>query len=98
MKESLLLLKDLQTYDSYFKKCLFCCLNCLKTIKMKPIDVKINIFAKHNEESNEKDPEFKVGDHVRISKYNNIFAKGYVPTWSEEIFVVKKNKLYLGLM
>ena len=35
---------------------------------------------------------FKVGNHVRISKYNNIFAKGYTPNWSEEIFVVKKIK------
>ena len=37
-----------------------------------------------------KDPKFKVGDHVRISKYKNIFAKGYTPNWSEEIFVVSK--------
>ena len=68
-----------------------------KTIKMKPIDVKSDIFAKHNEESNEKDPEFKVGDHVRISKYKNIFAKGYVPNWTEEIFVVKKKNCSLDL-
>ena len=71
-----------------------------KTIKMKPIDLKSYSFAKYNEESNEKDPRFKAGDHVRISKYKNNFAKGYAPNWSEEIFVVKKNKkiLYLGLM
>ena len=61
-----------------------------KTIKMKPIDVKSDSFAEYNEESNEKDPKFKVGDHVRIPKYKNIFAKGYAPNWSEEIFVVKK--------
>ena len=60
-------------------------------IKMKPTDVKNDYFAKYNEESNEKDPEFKVGDHVRISKYKNVFAKGYAPNWSKEIFVVKKN-------
>ena len=48
-----------------------------KTIKMKPIDVKSDSFAKCNEESIEKDSKFKVGDHVRISKYKNIFAKGY---------------------
>ena len=48
-----------------------------KTIKMKPKDVTNDSFAEHNEESNEKDPKFKVGDHVRISKYKNIFAKGY---------------------
>ena len=50
-----------------------------KTIKMKPIDVKNDPFAAYNEESNEKDPKFKVGDHVRISKYKNTFAKGYAP-------------------
>ena len=47
-----------------------------KIIKMKPIDVKGDSFAEYNEESNEKDPKFKVGDHVRISKYKNIFATG----------------------
>ena len=61
-----------------------------KTIKMKPIDVKNDSFAECNEDSNEKDPKFKVGDHVRISKYKNIFAKGYAPNWSGEIFFVKK--------
>ena len=53
-----------------------------RTIKMKPIDVKSDSFAEYNEESNEKDPKFKVGDHVRISKYKNIFAKGHAPNWS----------------
>ena len=41
---------------------------------------------------NDKDPEFKVGDHVTISKYKNIFAKEYTPNWSEEVFVIKKVK------
>ena len=41
---------------------------------------------------NDRDPKFKVGDHVRISKYKNIIAKGYTPNWSEEIFVIKKVK------
>ena len=68
-----------------------------KTIKMKPIDVKSDSFAEYNEESNGKDPKFKVGDHVRISKYKNIFAKGYAPNFSEEIFVVKKKKKYCTL-
>ena len=68
-----------------------------RTIKMKPIDVKNNSFAEYNEESNEKDPKFKIGDHVRISKYKNIFAKGYTPNWSEEIFIVKKNKKHCTL-
>ena len=47
------------------------------TITMKPVDVK------------DEDPKFKVGDRVRISKYKNIFAKGYTPNWSEEVFVIK---------
>ena len=46
---------------------------------MKPIDVKYDSFAEYNEESNEKAPKFKIGDHVRISKYKNIFAKEYAP-------------------
>ena len=63
-----------------------------KTIGMNPIDIKSDSFAEYNEEFNEKDPNLRVGDHVRISKYKNIFAKGYAPNWSEEIFVVKKIK------
>ena len=63
-----------------------------KTIKMKPIDVGDDSFTEYNDESNEKDPKFKVCDHVRISKFKNVFAKGYTPNWSEEIFVVKKVK------
>ena len=59
---------------------------------MKPKDVTSDSFAEYNEESNEKDPKFKVGDHVKISKYKNIFAKGYTPNWSEETFIVKKIK------
>ena len=54
-----------------------------KTIKMKPKDVKSDSFAEYNEESNEKDPKFKVGDHVRISNFKNVFAKGCTPNWSE---------------
>ena len=50
-----------------------------KTIQMKPIDVEDNFFAEYNEESNEKDPKFKVGDYVIISKFQNVFAKGYTP-------------------
>ena len=62
------------------------------TIKMKPIDVKDNTYINADKEINNKDPKFKVGDHVRISKYKNIFAKGYMPNWSEEVFVIKKVK------
>ena len=50
-------------------------------------------LAEYKEKSNEKDPKFKVGNHVRISKYKNIFPKGYYPNRSEEIFVVKKIKI-----
>ena len=58
------------------------------TIKMKPIDVKNNTYINTSKKINYKDPKFKVGDRVRISKYKNIFAKGYMPNWSEEVFVI----------
>ena len=68
------------------------------TIKMKPIDVKDNTYINADKEINNKDPKFKVGDHVIISKYKNIFAKGYMSNWSEEVFVIKKVKiLFRGL-
>ena len=63
-----------------------------KTIKLKPIDVKDNTYINIGKEVNDKDPKFKVGDHVRISKYENIFTKGYTPNWSEESFVIKEIK------
>ena len=63
-----------------------------KTIKMKPIDVMGDSYAEYNENPNKKDPKFKVVDHIRISKYKNIFAKGYTPNWSEEVFVISKIK------
>ena len=53
-------------------------------------DVKDDNFIEYNEETNKKDLKFKVGYHVRISKYKDIFAKGYIPNWSEEVFVVNK--------
>ena len=69
------------------------------TIKMKPIDVKDNTYINTSKEFTNKDPKFKVGDYVRISKYKNIFAKGYMPNWSEEVFVFKKVKnTFRGLM
>ena len=61
-----------------------------RTIKMKPIDVKDNTYIDFGKEVNDNDPKFKVGDHVRISKFKNIFAKGYTPNWSEEVFGIKK--------
>ena len=63
-----------------------------RTIKMKPIDVTSDSYAEYNEDSNEKDPKFKAGDRVRISKYKNIFAKGYIQNWSKEVFIISKIK------
>ena len=61
-----------------------------RTIKMKPIDVKSKTYINFDKENYYQDPKFKVGDYVR--KYKNIFAKGYIPNWSEEVFVVKNVK------
>ena len=63
-----------------------------RTIKTKPVDVKDNAYIDFKKDVNDNNPKFKVGDHVRISKYKNIFAKGYTPNWSEEVFVIKKVK------
>ena len=59
---------------------------------MKPVDVKTSTYIDSSKETNYQDPKFKNGDIVRISKYKNIFEKGYVPNWSEEVFVIKKVK------
>ena len=63
-----------------------------EAIKMKPVDVKSGNYdyVEYNVNFNDKYPKFQVGDHVRISKYKNIFGEGYTPNWSEEIFVIKK--------
>ena len=63
-----------------------------RTIKMKPVDVKNNTYIDFKKDVNDKNPKFKVSDHVRISKYKNIIPKGYRPNWSEEVFVIKKVK------
>ena len=63
-----------------------------RTIKVKPIDVTSDSYAGYNEDSNEKDPKFKVGDRVRISKHEKIFAKGYTQNCSEEVFIIRKTK------
>ena len=60
-----------------------------RTIKTKPIDGKDNTYINIGKEVNDKDSKFKVGDHVRISQYKNIFAKSYTANWSEEIFAIK---------
>ena len=63
-----------------------------RTIKIEPVVVKDNKYIDFEKEVNDKDPKFKVGDYVRISKYKNIFAKGYTPNWSEEVFISSKIK------
>ena len=61
-------------------------------IKMEPVDVKPRKYIDSSKETNYEDPKFKIGDIVTISKYRNIIAKGYVPNWSEEVFVIEKVK------
>ena len=63
-----------------------------KSIKIKPVDVNDNTYIDFKKEVNDKNLKFKVGDQVRISKYKNIFAKGHMQNWSEEIFIIKKIK------
>ena len=60
-------------------------------IKMKPVDVKSNTYISSSKEINVEDPKFKIGDIVRTSKYKSIFAEGFVPNWSEEVFFIKKS-------
>ena len=60
---------------------------------MKPVDGKSSIYIDFNKENKKEEPKFKVGDHARISKYQNIFANLYVPNWSEDAFVIKKVKI-----
>ena len=68
-----------------------------RSIKIKPIDVTSDSYAEYNEDSDEKDPKFKVVDHVTISKNKNIFAKGYTHNWSEEVLLLAKLKIqFLG--
>ena len=69
------------------------------TIKMKPFDVKDNTYINTYTDVNDKGPKFKVGDHVRISKYKNIFAKGYTPYWQKKYLLLEKLKiLFRGFM
>ena len=60
------------------------------TIKMKPKNVKNGNKRVYIDEHNEKSARYNVGDRVRISKFKNIFAKGYTPNWSREIFITNK--------
>ena len=63
-----------------------------RTIKAKPTDVKDDTYIGFGKEINDNDPKFQVGDHIRISKYKNILAKGYTPKWSKEVYVIIKVK------
>ena len=62
------------------------------TIKTKSVYIKSSTYIDSSKEIDNKDPEFKIGDIIRIPKYKNIFAKGYVPNWSVEVFVIKNVK------
>ena len=87
MKENLSLLKDLlEPSRTKFIN------SWLQYQKNRYIDVKLTTHIDFDKKNNKKNPEFKVVDHVRISNYKNIFAKVYVPNWSEEVFVIKKVK------
>ena len=59
---------------------------------MKPTDVKWRTYIDSSKEINKKNPKFKIGDTVRVSKYKNMFAKGYAPNWFQDVFVTKKVK------
>ena len=61
-------------------------------IKLKLIDVNYNTYTDSVKDFNDKDPKFKVGNHVRILRFKYIFAKGYTPNWSGEVFVIQKDK------
>ena len=63
------------------------------TIKMKPVDIKSSAYIDFDRKNNKGEPKFKVGDHVRISKYKKISLKGYLPNWSEETFIITKLKI-----
>ena len=59
---------------------------------MKLLNIKSSTYIDFNKENYKESPKFKVVNHVRISKYKNIFAKGYVANWSEKVFAIKKVK------
>ena len=85
--------------DKYNKTCRKYNNTYLNSVKLKSIDVKSNSYVDYNLDSSAKDAKFKIDDHVRISKYKNIFAKVYRPNWSEEVFLlVKLRILYHGHM
>ena len=70
---------------------------CHTAIKMKPVDAKTNTYIDSSKEVNDKDPKFKTGGTVRISKYKSIFAKFYAANLSQEVFVIKKIKKHCAV-
>ena len=62
----------------------------LRKITIKPVNVNPSMYINFNKENNKEGSKFKVGDHIRISKYKNSSAKGYIPNWPEDVFVIKK--------
>ena len=95
MEENLLLLKDWlepQIIDTWLKKmCILIDINkynntCHSIIKIKLVNIRSSTYVDSSKEINNKDPKYKIGDIARISKYKNIFAKCFIPNWSEEIF------------
>ena len=73
----------IERLDERFDKCN----NAYKTIKMKPVHVSSGRYIEYGVEHNDKDPKFKVSNHVKVSKCKNIFAKGYTPNWFEEVSI-----------
>ena len=63
-----------------------------RTTKMRHVNVKDNTYIDFKKQVNDRNPKFKIGDRVRISKYKNIFIKEYTPNWFEEVFAIKKVK------
>ena len=59
---------------------------------MKPVDVKSSVYIEFNKENDKEGSKFQVGDDVRISKCKNVFAKGYLPNWFENVFLIKNIK------
>ena len=70
-----------------------CNIICLSLIRIKPVDVKPNNNINSSKEINDTDRKFEIGDIVRLSKYKNIFAKGYIPNWSEDLLWLKPSRI-----
>ena len=59
---------------------------------MKTFDVRSSTYSNSSKDINEKDPKFKFADIVRLSKYKNIFVKGYTLNWLKEVILIKDVK------